>query len=125
MLSLATEIPDLMSDFFDATQQKRESAAGHVRQLEPWKIDPCTFHIHSPGGGACPRAFGGQSSFKWPSIEARVHYYLQDVGFGGCLYYMTAVKDHIDTTFARIIKAVNSLVKDGANVAWDEENESF
>lgn len=128
MLSLATEIPDLLSDFFDTTQQKRESDAGRVWQLEPWKIDPCTFHIHSPGGGACPRALGGQSSFKWPSIEARVHYYLQDVGSKGGSFYVPEVRDCIDitpSTSERIIQAMNSLIQDKANVDWENENESF
>lgn len=103
MLHLATEIPDLMSDFFNATQQKREST---VEQLAPWKTDPCAFHMHPSSGGGCPRAFGGKASFEWPSIEARVLYHLQD-SIHENVSYVTQVKDEIDTTSARVVQAVN------------------
>lgn len=122
MLSLATELPGLMSDFFNNVLQNRDAAAA---QPSPWNMDPCAFHVHSPGVADCPRAFGGKSSFKFPSLETEVHYKLQDEYFRKAVDRASAAEigRFFNSTIRiqDVVSAVKNLVNDGANVRWMEE----
>ncbi|KUJ24535.1 uncharacterized protein LY89DRAFT_24224 [Mollisia scopiformis] len=119
MMSLASDIPDLMSDFFKITQQ-----SSGPDSTKPDNIDPCVFHMHiRPANEECPRALGGCSSFKWPRTEAQVHYSVQgmyepDMSQGCRVMRLAEV---IGVATKDVISAVDSLIKDVANVEWLDE----
>lgn len=122
MLSLATEIPDLMSDFFHVMLEQRTASDDDGVTSVPWDMDPCTFQIHPrTRNEGCPRALGGRSCFEYPDLEARIHYLLQ---FGYVIGMkssnVSAISMGLGEKKESVIVGIDRLVASGANVEWME-----